>query len=83
MNPRVTAVQPQDDHTLLVTFENEEKRLFDAKPYLERGVFQELKDLVYFKRVKVSWGAIVWPNEQDLSHDTLYLIGEPVAERTQ
>ena len=83
MNPKVSAVHAKDDHTLLVTFEGGEERLFDVKPYLEKGVFRELQDLKYFKRVKVLWGAIAWPNEQDLSHDTLYLLGKPVSETSQ
>lgn len=38
----VTEVKPQSDFILLLTFENGEKRSFDMKPYLEKGIFQEL-----------------------------------------
>ena len=36
------------------------------------GVFQELKDKNYFKLAKNKGYYIEWPNEQDLSSDTLF-----------
>ncbi|WP_447970931.1 DUF2442 domain-containing protein [Nitrospira sp. M1] len=75
MNPTVQQVEPTEDHTLIVTFSNQEVREFDVKPYLEKGIFVELKDLSYFRAVKVVAGSVEWPNEQDFSFDTLYLAG--------
>lgn len=48
-------------------------RRFDVKPYLDFGVFRELKDLAYFNQVKLAFGTVQWPHEQDFSPDTLYL----------
>ncbi len=76
MNPTVITVKPENDYKLSVTFENGEKRLFDVTPFLDKGVFSELKDINYFKKVKVAFGAIEWPHEQDFSKDTLYLLGD-------
>ena len=45
--------------------------VFDMKPYLDRGVFRELKDPGYFNRVGVVFGAVTWPNEQDIAPETL------------
>jgi hypothetical protein len=45
MNPRVKEVKPNPDYTLLITFTNDEKRLIDVKPYLDKGIFKELKTL--------------------------------------
>ena len=45
MNPRVKSVHPNPDYTLTIVFNNGEKRNFDVKPYLDKGVFNELKDL--------------------------------------
>jgi len=42
---------------------------------LEKGVFSELKDEQYFKQVRVAYGSVEWPNEQDFSKDTVYLLG--------
>ncbi|HMT20795.1 MAG TPA: DUF2442 domain-containing protein [Promineifilum sp.] len=72
MNPRVTAVHPGTDFTLRLTFANGEVRTFDVKPYLERGIFTELKDRHYFNAVRPFLGSIQWPNGQDFCPDTLY-----------
>ncbi len=76
MNPAVITVKPENDYKLVLTFENGEKRLFDVTPFLDKGVFTELKDIDYFQKVKVAFGAIEWPNEQDFSKDTLYMLGD-------
>jgi hypothetical protein len=81
MNPRVTAVTPLKDYKLLLGFTNGEQRIFDMSPYLDKGVFKQLKDIAYFNAVRVSGGSIVWPEEQDLCPDTLYEKSIPVDER--
>ena len=73
MNPRVILVKPEQDFTLLITFNNGEKKLFDVKPYLEIGIFKELKELSLFNSVKPFLGSIQWANGLDLCPDTLYL----------
>jgi len=42
------------------------------KKLLGLGVFQELKDIEYFKKVKTIYGSIAWPHGQDVCPDTLY-----------
>ena len=32
-------------------------------PYLELGVFAELKDFSYFKQVRIAFGTVQWPHE--------------------
>ena len=76
MNPTVVAVNPENDYKLAVTFDNGEKRLFDVTPFLDKGVFSELKNIDYFQKVKVAFGAIEWPHEQDFSKDTLYILSD-------
>lgn len=77
MNPRVVAVEAEQKYILKLAFENDEVRFFDASPFLEKGIFNELKDFSYFKQVKVAFGSIEWPHEQDFSKDTLYLLSTP------
>jgi hypothetical protein len=55
--PRVTAVKPLVDWKLKLTFEGNEERIFDMKPY-RYGVFARLEDTEYFKRVRVVRGSI-------------------------
>jgi hypothetical protein len=47
------------------------KAYLTLKPYLDRGVFRELKDIHYFNRVGIPFGAVTWPNEQDIAPETL------------
>lgn len=74
MNPSVKSVAAIESYTLSLLFENGEQRLFDVSPYLDKGIFTELKDPEYFKQVRVSFGSVEWPHEQDFSKDTLYLL---------
>ena len=76
MNPRVVGVMPNNDFTLLLTFENNEKKVFDVKPYMNKGIFKELKDMSIFNTVKVKDGTVEWIHEQDFCPDTLYELSE-------
>ncbi len=73
MNPRVKNVTPTDDYRLILTFKNDVKGIYDCSDLLEFGVFKEFQDINYFKQAFVEYGTVVWPNEQDICPDTLYL----------
>ena len=73
MLPRVKAVKPKPDHQLEIIFSNGEVGLYDCRPLLTFGVFQELADVEYFGKVRVVNGTVAWPHEQDICPDTLYL----------
>ena len=79
MYPRVKTVKPNPDYTLTLSFTNSEVRIFDVKPYLDRGIFQALRDLSLFNAVKPFLGSIQWSGGQDFCPDTLYLDSTPVA----
>ncbi len=68
----VKNVVPQADYTLLLTFENDERRRFDVKPYLDTGVFRELRDVAVFNTARVSFDTVEWSNEADLDPEFLY-----------
>jgi hypothetical protein len=78
MNPDIKVAEPLPNYKLKVQFTNNELKEFDVAPYLNKGVFSELKDEQYFKQVRVAFGSIEWPNEQDFSKDTVYLLGRPL-----
>lgn len=69
---RTKEVKPLEDYKLLITFENNEKRIKDMKPYLEKGVFSKLKDKEFFNKVKIAYGTITWDDELDLCADSIY-----------
>ena len=77
MNPYVKRVRPLKDYQLEIIFENSERRIFDVKPYLKRGVFVRLQNRAVFQAVRVVAGSVEWPGELDLSYDTLYLESQP------
>lgn len=67
----VKKVRPLDDYEIYVELEDGRKGFFDLKPYLDHGVFRELKDKAYFSKVGVVFGAVTWPHEQDIAPETL------------
>jgi hypothetical protein len=75
----VKAVEPQANYMLLLTFENDEKRLFDMKPYLDFGpVFKALKDESLFRSVHTAFRSIEWANDADLDPEMLYPNSQPI-----
>jgi len=68
----VVSVTAQKDYTLLLVFENGEKRRFDMKPLLDRKPFSRLKDSGLFLKAKVAYGTVVWPGNIDIAPETLW-----------
>jgi hypothetical protein len=81
MNPRVKKVTPASDYKLHIEFTNGEQGIYDCSPLLEFGVFKELQDRNYFMQAKAWDGTVVWPHEQDICPDTLYLDSVKNAEQ--
>lgn len=74
---------PQKGYKLLLTFSNDEQRVYDCSGLLSFGVFQELQNERYFNRVSVLDGTVVWPHEQDICPDTLYIESIKLAQIEQ
>lgn len=68
-------------HSLKITFSNGEQGIYDCRPLLTFGVFRELQDEGYFRKVRVDGGTVVWPHEQDICPDTLYLDAKKTTTR--
>lgn len=80
MNPRVKQVQPHVDYTLILTFANDEVRIFDMKPYLDIGIFKELRDKNKYNSVRPFLGSVQWHTGQDLCPDTLYMDNKAIEQ---
>ena len=83
-NPTAVKVLALEDYKLLVTFENEETRVFDMKPMLDgmQGKwYGELLNKDYFCTVRIGGGSVEWPNEQDVCPDCLYEDNVPCIDR--
>jgi hypothetical protein len=71
MIPDVIDFEILNDYRIKVTLSNGNTGIFDVKPYLDKGIFTELKDCSYFRRARIEFGTITWPNEQDFSPETI------------
>ncbi len=73
----VTEVKHIKEYSLMIIFENGETKIIDLEPYLDGNIFAPLKDIEYFKKVKLNKDidTIVWDNGADFSPDFLYEIG--------
>ena len=68
----VKEVKPIDNYKLILTFGNNEVKIFDMIPYLDKMIFQELKDKNLFKALKVSVDEIKWLNDGVFDPGTLF-----------
>jgi len=68
----VKRVKPLNDYKLLLTFGDEEERVFDMSPYLSMGKFSELRDISMFNSVTVRFDTIEWANHLDMDPEFLY-----------
>lgn len=69
-------IKPEKPYKLRVRFEDNTEKCCNISDFLEKGAFQELKDENLFNQVKNTGISAEWPNELDLSSDTLYAIGQ-------
>jgi hypothetical protein len=74
----VVKVETEVGHTLVLEFENGERRRFDVKPLLDRRPFERLKSSQLFARARVDYGTVVWPGNIDIAPETLYDRSTPV-----
>ncbi len=81
MNPRVQTVEPLDGYKLRLQFTNGEVGEYDCTPLLDFGVFAELRDVNYFRQVRVFAGTVAWLHEQDICPDTLYLESKKIRKQ--
>jgi len=75
---KIISVKTCANFRLELMFDTGEERLFDMTPFLEKGIFTQLKDENLFKQAHILWDTVCWPNELDISPDTLYLRSEPI-----
>ena len=67
----VKTVKPLPDYRIFVETEDGRRGIFDVKPYLDHGIFRELRDTHYFNQVGILFGAVTWPHAQDIASETL------------
>ena len=65
-------VKPLEKYKLLITFDNNEQRIFDLEPYLNDSFFAPLRNPLIFNSVKVNHISVEWPGGIDMCPDELY-----------
>ena len=71
----IIEVEPLNNYPLYLKFEDNQEGIINLEEIIEFvGIFQPLKDLDFFKTVKINpdWGTIYWENGADLDPDVLY-----------
>ena len=68
----VKEVYPQKDYTLIITLEDGSRKLFDARPLLEKPIYAQLKNPAFFMRAKADGDTVVWSDDIDIAPEYLY-----------
>lgn len=74
----VKEVQPKEDYTLLLTFVDGTKKIYNARPLLEKAIYSQLKNLAFFMCAKTNYGTVVWNDDIDIAPEHLYECSKPV-----
>lgn len=75
--PKVQAVIALNEYQLLLNYANGEARLFDLRPWLDKGMFKALRVPELFKAVRPFHNTVEWANGADLDPETLYSESRP------
>lgn len=80
MRPRAIDVKVLNNYELEIKFDNNERKIFDVKPYFKFKIFSDLKDFEKFKKVQISGLSIEWENGADICPDELYNNSKKIME---
>ncbi len=74
MNNDVVEVRYVREYVVWLRFQDGTSGEVDIQPSFKGPVFEPLRDIEFFKRVRVDSeiGTIVWPNGADVAPETLY-----------
>ncbi len=77
----VTDAEYIKDYMLLLTFNDNAKKLVDLENELDQGIFIPLKEKEYFKKFHISANTVEWENGADFAPEFLRsLPPEPVSD---
>lgn len=76
----VKAVEAKEDYTLIITFEGGEKRIYDARPLLEKEIYKELSNIDFFLKARAEYDTVIWNDELDIAPEHLYECSKPISE---
>jgi hypothetical protein len=70
-----TQVEPLSNHCLKISFNTGDVKVFDVKPYLNKGIFGKLRDPALFNQAYVAYDTVCWPGNLDIAPETLFIRG--------
>ena len=68
----VIEVIPKEDYTLILTFADGKKRVYDFKQDLQYPVYKRQRDISFFMKAKAIYSSVVWPDDSDIAPEHLY-----------
>jgi hypothetical protein len=80
-NPDVVEFEILADYKIKVTLSNGATGIFSVAPYLDKGIFTELKDYNYFRNARLEYGTICWAHGQDFSPETIEIKMEKIQKQ--
>lgn len=71
--PKPIEVKALENYDLYIKFEDGKEKIYNVKHLIEKfSFYKNLKDVNYFKCVKVNGNTIVWKNGEDIAPENLY-----------
>lgn len=74
----VTSVEAKEDYTLVLTFIDGKRKVYNALPLLEKPIYAPLKNLGFFLKAKLSCGSVAWNDDIDIAPEHLYECSEEI-----
>jgi hypothetical protein len=62
-----------------LVFQDGDIRVFDMTPYLDTGIFRELRSAEVFETARVHFGTVEWQNGADFDPESLYIEGKKIS----
>ena len=63
----------------MADFRKRRKKVYDARPLLEKPLYAQLKSPAFFLKAKVSCGTVIWSDEVDIAPEHLYECSSPMS----
>lgn len=68
----VTDVEAKCDYTLILTFKDGKRKVYNALPLLKKSAYAPLKNLDFFLTARVNGDSVSWSDDIDIAPEHLY-----------